>query len=183
MSLPGPKFTYEDYRLLPEDKRYELMEGELLVTPAPTTRHQKILVRLVARLETFVDTADLGEVLCAPTDVILSDETVVQPDILFVARDRRAIVNPNGAVTAAPDLVVEILSPSTSSRDRVLKRKLYAKFGVREYWIVDPANHTVEVLVGASDGMNTWKVFPATSALTSPLLSDLVIALDKVFAE
>lgn len=183
MSLPGPRFTYEDYLLLPEDKRYELIEGELLVTPAPTAQHQRILLELAVRLSTHVKAAGLGQVLPAPTDVILSSESVVQPDILFVTRQRLAIINPLGGVHGAPDLVVEILSPSTAGRDQVFKRKLYGKYGVREYWIVDPAASAIEVLVLGPVGLETSRVFPWGSALVSPLLPDLILAVDEVFAE
>lgn len=183
MSLPGPRFTYEDYQLLPEDKRYEVIEGELLVTPVPTSRHQKTVFRLLLKVGTFVEAGHLGDLLPAPTDVILSDVNVVQPDILFVTRERRAIIDPAGGVQGAPDLVVEILSPSTASRDKVVKRKLYAKFGVREYWIVDSVARSIEVLVYSPDGMDTWRVFPVGSSLTSPLLDGLVIPIDDVFAE
>lgn len=183
MSLPGPKFTYEDYLLLPEGKRYELIEGELLVTPAPTARHQRTLLRLAVRLSTHVEAAGLGQVLPAPTDVILSNENVIQPDLLFVVRQRQGIINLDGGVHGAPDLVVEILSPSTAGRDQVFKRKLYGKYGVREYWVIDPVSAGVEVLTLGANGLETWRVFPAGTALVSPLLPDFSLAVDALFAE
>lgn len=184
MSLPGPRFTYADYRLMPEDKRYEVIEGELLVTPAPNIRHQMILTRLFLRLATFVEAAGLGQVLPAPTDVILSDENVVQPDLLFVAKERQAILDPEaGGVRGAPDLVVEILSLSTANRDRVTKRKLYARYGVREYWLVDPITLSIEVLVEAPGELETWRLFSAGSTLISPLLSTFSIAVAEIFRE
>ncbi|HWI52586.1 MAG TPA: Uma2 family endonuclease [Symbiobacteriaceae bacterium] len=183
MSLPGPRFTYEDYLLLPEDKRYELIEGELLVTPAPATRHQRILLKLAVRLSVYSEANGLGQVLPAPCDVILSSENVVQPDVLYVVRQRLSIINPAGGVHGAPDLVVEILSPSTASRDQVFKRKLYGKYGVREYWVVDPAASTIEVLVLGASGLETSRVFPIGSAVVSLLLPDLLLTVDDVFAE
>ncbi len=183
MSLPGPRFTYEDYLLLPEDKRYELLEGELLVTPAPTARHQRILLKLAVRLSVHSETNGLGQVLPAPTDVILSSDNVVQPDVMYIVRQRLSIIHPNGGVHGAPDLVVEVLSPSTASRDQVLKRKLYGKYGVREYWVVDPASSTIEVLVLGPAGLETSRVFPMGSVVVSPLLPGLVLAVDDVFAE
>ncbi|HEY3368437.1 MAG TPA: Uma2 family endonuclease [Symbiobacteriaceae bacterium] len=98
MALPGPRFTYDDYKLLPEDSRYEVVEGELLATPAPGSRHQGILVRLILRLAMFIEAGNLGRVLPAPTDVILANESVVQPDLLFVARERQGIIDPVGGV-------------------------------------------------------------------------------------
>lgn len=180
MSLPGPRFTYDDYKLLPEDKRYEIVEGELLVTPAPNARHQEILVRLIVRLATFAEAGSLGKVLPAPTDVILAQDTVVQPDLLFVSRDRLAIIDPDGGVHGAPDLVVEILSPSTAGRDQVVKRKLYGKYGVREYWIVDPAAQSIEVLQLQDSGLETWRIFPGGSSLTSPRLPGLLLPVDEI---
>jgi Uma2 family endonuclease len=183
MSLTGPRFTYEDYKLLPEDKRYEIIEGELLVTPAPNTRHQKILLRLVLKLGTWAQDQGVGTVLYAPTDVILSDENVVQPDILFVVKEREGIVDPNGGINGAPDLVVEALSPSTASRDQVLKRKLYSKYGVREYWIVDPVAHSIEVLSFMGTGLETWQVFTVGSTLVSPLLPGLQVSTSQIFVD
>lgn len=183
MSLPGHRFTYQDYRLLAEDKRYELIEGDLLLTPSPNARHQAIQFRLVLKLGLFVEQGNLGAVLSAPTDVILSEENVVQPDILFVAAARVAIIDPKGGVNGAPDLVFEILSPTTASRDRVFKRKLYSRYGVREYWIVDPDGRSVEILARAPSGLETVRVFPTGSVISSPLLPGLSIPVDDVFRE
>lgn len=181
MSMPGPKFTYAEYRLLSEDQRYEVIEGELLMTPAPNVRHQRISRRLNHRLTTFVETGGYGEVLYAPTDVILSTENVVQPDLLFVSKERLTILDPDGAVNGAPDLVVEILSPSTASRDRIAKYRLYSKYGVREYWVVDPEARTVEVLVQGSGGLQNWRLFSEGSAVTSPLLPGISVPVAEIF--
>lgn len=116
-------------------------------------------------------------------NVILSNENEVQPDVLFVAQHRLAIINPAGGVHGAPDLVVEILSPSTASRDQVFKRKLCGKYGVREYWVVDPAASTMEVLVLGAAGLETTRVFPMGATVVSPLLPDLVLPVSEVFAE
>lgn len=181
MSMPGPRFTYEDYKLLPEDKRCEIVEGDLLMTPSPIFRHQVVLKRLMMRLGAFVDAGGLGEVVSAPMDVVLSAENVVQPDLLFISQERMNIVDPMGPVNGAPDLTVEVLSPSTSGRDQILKRKLYAKYGVREYWVVDPDGRTVEVLTQSSTGLETYRVFPVGSVLTSPLLPGLAIPVADLF--
>jgi len=183
VSIPGPRFTYEDYKLLPEESRFEIIEGELLVTPAPNFRHQLILTNLFHGLITHVKAGNLGKLVPAPTDVVLARDQVVQPDLLFVARDRQAIIDPQGAVHGAPDLVVEILSPATTGRDRVMKRKLYGRFGVREYWIVDPATEAVEVLVPAETGLETWRLYQQGENLISPLLPGFSMPLSEVFAE
>lgn len=183
MSLPGPRFTYEDYKLLPEDKRFEIIEGELLVTPAPNFRHQEISMRLALTVAALVKTAKLGKMVAAPADVILSAENVVQPDLLFVANSRLGIIDPKGGVHGAPDLVVEILSPSTAGRDQLVKRKLYGKYGVRESWIVDPDAQSIEVLTLAENGLETWRVFPTGSTLTSKVLPGLKLDVTEIFPE
>lgn len=181
MSLPGPRFTYNDYKLLPEGKHYEVIEGDLLVTPAPNVTHQRISRRLFVRLVEFVEWQGAGEVLSAPTDVILSEYNVVQPDLLFVAGNRLEIMDPEGGVRGAPDLVIEILSPGTASRDQVVKRKLYAQYGVREYWIVDPAAKSVEVLTESPQGLETWHVFTGVAILISPLLAGFECPVADIF--
>ena len=143
--------TYSDYAALPDDgRRYELHHGELFVTPAPGTRHQGAIVNLIALLHEHVRSRGLGKVFVAPTDCILSNVTVVQPDVLYIATDRLAIISERG-IEAAPTLVVEVLSPSTTHLDRDRKMKLYAEHGVPYYWIVDPDSRSVEAytLAGA----------------------------------
>jgi Uma2 family endonuclease len=143
--------TYSDYAALPDDgRRYELHQGELSVTPAPGVRHQRVIIPLGSRLYEHVRARGLGEVLVAPTDCILSNVTVVQPDILYVATDRQAITSERG-IEGAPTLVVEVLSPSTARLDRGRKMTLYAEHGVPYYWIVDPETRSIEAfeLAGA----------------------------------
>ena len=140
-------WTYSDLRLFPDDRnRYEIIDGELVVTPSPTTTHQKVSKRIQLALMLQVEGTGAGVVFDAPVDVILADTRVVQPDLLVVAAARRGIITERG-IEGAPALVVEILSPSTLRTDRELKRKLYAAAGVAEYWLVDPVGHAVEVLV------------------------------------
>jgi Uma2 family endonuclease len=144
--------TYSDYAALPDDgRRYELHRGELSMTPSPGTRHQGAVLALGARLYDHVKSRGLGKVFVAPTDCILSDMTVVQPDVLYVATDRLSIISERG-IEGAPTLVVEVLSPSTAKLDRERKLMLYAEHGVPCFWIVDPASGTVEAyqLVGAA---------------------------------
>ena len=132
------KFTYEDYKHTPEDKRYELLDGELIMVPAPRIAHQRTSREIEIPLAIFVSENDLGEVFDAPTDV-------VQPDILFVSKERSYIITEDN-ICGAPDLVVEVLSPSTAQRDRTLKRTLYALHQVPEYWQADTDAKTVLVL-------------------------------------
>ena len=174
------RFTYEDYLLLPEDRRYEIIDGDLFMTPAPGTPHQRLVGRLYRFLDDHVRSRKLGEVLIAPCDVVLSPTDVVQPDLLFVAASRAAIVGEK-FISAAPDLVVEVLSPSTEDRDRTVKTKLYARFGVRELWIADPETKRIEVLTNSGDGFRQEAVFGLGTVLRSALLPGLEIPIAEVF--
>src|SRR2546428_13236473 len=130
--------TYEDFCALPDDGlRYEIVDGMLFAEPSPRRAHQKAVGNLFAILHAWVRAHDLGEVYVAPFDVILDPRTTVEPDLVFVVKDRLAIVAERG-VEAAPDLLVEVLSPGTARRDRVRKLNAYARHGVRHYWLVDP---------------------------------------------
>ena len=137
--------TYADYVTLPNDgTRYEILDGELFVTPAPSRIHQRAVLRLAAVLDAHVTAHALGEVDIAPFDVVLSDPSIVQPDILFVAADRFAAFSARG-FEGAPTLVVEVLSPGTAHVDRNRKLQLYARHAVPYYWIVDPEARTIDV--------------------------------------
>jgi Uma2 family endonuclease len=138
--------TYEDYEARPDDgKRYEIHEGELSVTPSPTFRHQQIITTLLGLLADHVRTHDLGEVVPAPITVVLSNTSIVQPDIVYIARERMGIVSARGTIDGAPTLAIEVLSPSTSRIDRTTKRQLFERYGVPYYWIVDADARTIDV--------------------------------------
>ena len=141
-----PKLSFEEFRQLPIDgKRYELVRGEVHVTPAPATRHQAIVQNLSGNLWPFVIKNQLGEVWTAPLDVRLSRETALQPDLVFISNARAGIIQENW-IAGAPDLVVEVLSPSTAAYDRATKLPIYAEAGVPEVWLIDSQAKTVEVL-------------------------------------
>ena len=175
------RFTYEDYLLLPEDRRYEILDGDLYMTPAPTPYHPLVSKRIAHALDEYVQRNDLGEVLYAPCDVVLSATDVVQPDILFVAAARMPIIG-DKFISAAPDLVVEILSPSTADRDQTLKSKVYARFGVQELWIASPEAKTVEILVNTGGVWRREAIYGSGDTLRSPLLPGLEVSLADVFA-
>lgn len=174
------RFTYQDYLHMPEDKRYELIEGEFFMVPSPNESHQRISGGLFFILYGFVKKSKLGSVYDAPFDVVFSEEDVVQPDIVFVSKERRNIITKNN-IRGTPDLLIEILSPKINYRDREIKRKLYFKYGVKEYWIVDPEEQNVEVLSIAEDGYKTVGVYNINTPLSSPLLKGLLIDLKEVF--
>ena len=145
---PGPqavKLTYEDYVTLPDDgRRYEILDGELAVSPSPRTLHQMVLLNLAVALAGWVTREKLGTVLFAPVDVILDSTTVVVPDLVFVSAARNAIITER-AIEGPPDMIVEILSESTERRERGAKKQLYARYGVARYWIVDTDARTIEI--------------------------------------
>jgi Uma2 family endonuclease len=147
-------WTYEDFVALPEDDgmRYEILDGELSVSPTPTYRHQQISARLLMILGAHVQANGLGEVVTAPISVVLAATSVVQPDIIYIANERSGLVSARGTVDGGPTLAVEILSPSTSRNDRGKKKQLFERYGVPHYWIVDHEARAIEVYV-ATDGV------------------------------
>ena len=184
MATPAKKLTWDDYLLFPDDgKRHELIDGVHYVTASPVLRHQAILGNLHLLLGPLVRERELGQVYFAPLDVILSDVDVVEPDLLFVRSERAEIIEQ--WVRGAPDLVVEILSPSTRRRDERLKRDLYERRGVDEYWIVDPEAETVKVyhLVDGAYGRPELFLAERDDGVTSPLFGDFVVPLREVFLE
>ena len=175
--------TYEDYLNTPDETRYELRDGELVMVQAPRTTHQEIVGELHAILRRHVRTKGIGKLYFAPTDVVLWDgdeANVVEPDLLFVSTARAGIIT-EANVQGAPDLVVEVLSPSTESVDKGYKRDLYARHGVGEYWLVDPDARSIEVLRLGATGYETAGTYEPGQALTSPTLDGLTIDVDEVF--
>ena len=173
------KLTYEDYKNTPEDERYELLNGELVMSEAPRIIHQRANVKLVSRMELFVEEGDLGEVFHAPTDVLLSDTVVVQPDLLFISKARAHIITEQN-IQGAPDLVVEILSPSTANRDWTIKRELYARHGVKELWVVDPDAKIVWVMLLRDGEFRHMRVYGEGQSFTSTTLEGFTVAMDEI---
>ena len=145
-TMPLPSITWQDVQLMPDDgNRYEAIDGDVYVTPAPTFRHQRVSWRLGKALDRLLEEPGHGVVVPVPFGVEFpATGEGVQPDLLFVSKERRGIIS-NAGLTGAPDLAVEILSRSTANRDRGLKLRLYKRQGVREYWIVDPDENVVDV--------------------------------------
>ena len=145
MDKPAKRWTYEEYYRLEGDQRYELIGGNLLMAPAPDTWHQNWVGSLFDILRSHARKNQLGRVFVSPIDVVLDDENTVQPDLVYVAKEKESIIQ-RRAIFGVPDLLVELVSPSSVRRDRYDKKELYARFGVREYWIGDPANRSLEIL-------------------------------------
>jgi Uma2 family endonuclease len=177
------QLTYEDYLLFPDDgKRHEVIVGDHYVTPAPKTKHQKVSFNLTVAMGSFVKQRGLGLLLAAPCDVILSDDNVVQPDLLFISNARASIVTEDN-IRGAPDLVVEIISETTRKKDEVTKRKLYERFGVQEYWVVDPELETVKIFRRAQQGYGRPLELSkeANDILNTKLLAGFNFALNEIF--
>ena len=174
------KFTYEDYRSTPEDKRYQLLDGELIMTPAPRRAHQRTDMRLGNKLYSFVEEHDLGEAYSAPFDVVFSDTDVVQPDLLFVSKERLYIINDDN-VRGAPDLIIEILSPSTASIDRNFKRALYARHGVKEFWLADTDARNITVMFLREHGYEIDGIYGEGQTLASPTLEGFALEVKEIF--
>jgi len=180
LAVAEKKYTYQDYLKTPEDERYELIEGELLMTPGPSTEHQRISRELEYKMLKFVKDNALGDVFYAPCDVYLDEENTVQPDILFISRERLDIIGEK-CIQGAPDLVVEIISEQTAYRDTIQKKMLYAKFGVREYWIVAPHEKLIEVWHLSNKEYRLTKTYFYNDTLESQVLAEFRLELKEIF--
>ena len=179
---PSVRLTVRDYLDIPEEdeNRYELIDGELYMAPAPSWEHQSSSYNLTLTLGGFVSENGLGVVRYAPVDVYLSEEDVFQPDIVFVSNERLDIIRSSG-VHGAPDLVVEVLSPSTERIDRTLKAERYAMFGAKEYWQADPIAKTITVLRARDGAFEQAGVFTEGMTVETPLLPGLQVDVSEVF--
>lgn len=182
--VEGPRqgqWTYADYAALTADNEwYEIVDGVLYMSPAPNTSHQEAIALFVTYLTIHVQFAGIGRVYPAPCDVELHPDFVVQPDVIVVLNDNLGIITPSHIV-GAPDLVVEIASPSTAGYDRRTKQDAYAEAGVREYWIADASAQTVEVLALEGRSYQTLGVFRGQATLPSRVLPELPIKVAQLF--
>lgn len=176
-------FTYEIYAALPSDgRRWELIDGDFEVNPAPSTRHQTVSRRLQYELMTAIELLGHGQVFNAPVDVILSDTNVIQPDLCIIKSDRQGIISDRG-IEGPPDIIVEILSPSTSTLDRRVKHPLYARFGVGEYWVVEPTGGRIDVHHLDGNHYALTARLTRASILKTPKFPELAVELHKVFRD
>ena len=178
-----PLLSFADYQRLPDEPRGEVIEGVFVVTPAPSVRHQRIVLYLVQQIANWLDAHPaLGEVLVAPVDVVLRAEVpavILQPDVMFVAAEHGPL--PTTWLDKAPDLIIEVVSPSGATRDGRTKRDLYAHYGARELWLVWPEDGRVDVLHAAAAGrFDAPRALRAGDALSTPLLPGLVLDVARV---
>lgn len=183
---PGVKLTYEDYLQFPEDgKRHELIDGEHFVTPTPVRKHQAIAMNLSGLIWSYLQQHPVGRVYGAPFDVIFSDYDVVEPDLIYISNERAQQIETSPWVKGAPDLVIEIGSPETRRRDETTKRRLYERFGVQEYWIVDPEIDAIKVFRRIEERYERVAelLLENDDVLATPLLPALEMKLAKIFED
>lgn len=176
------QFTYSDYKEFPEDgKRYEILEGRLLMVPSPFTPHQRISFKLSHCLGSYIEGKGAGEMFCAPYDVVLSEITVVQPDIIYVSKENSKIITEEN-IKGIPDLVIEIVSKTSKKNDETTKKMIYAQSNIKEYWAAYPESKEIKVYVGPEKGYFLWKTFSIEDLLSTPTFPDLNLKLTDVFA-
>ena len=176
------KMTYSDYAGLDDGIRYELIKGELRMSHAPTVFHQRTNYKLIKILGDYVDSLSLGWVFEAPTDVVLDRYNTVQPDVIFIAKESASKIQEN-AIFGAPELVAEIISPSSLIADRYTKKELYEKSGVREYWLVDIGNKTIEVFELTDGKFSLFSYISVHGSVNSKLFPDLSIAIEEILPD
>lgn len=181
MNVVQPRVSFADLERAPEDgRRYELYDGEVFVVPAPVPRHQLVAQAIAERFVAYTETHG-GVALISPIDIVFSDYDVVQPDIVLFQASRRELVQLDAAVRARPDIAVEVLSPSTASTDRGRKMQLFARYGVPEYWIVDPVAVSIEVYTLDEGVYSLHLVAEAAQVVRSFLLPELQFVASAVF--
>ncbi len=175
------KYTYRDLLTTPDDgNRYEIFQGELVRTPSPNDARQTAHSNLFGMLWSYVKQHSLGKLYSVPFDVYFDEGAVVEPDILFVSKNRLQIIDEK-KVNGPPDLVIEIISDSTESRNRSFKFTLYAREGVKEYWIVDPSKKTVEIYLLNPEGFSLAGKFGGREQIRSRILEGLDFPVNSVF--
>jgi Uma2 family endonuclease len=183
---PGVKLTYDDYVHFPDDgKRHELIDGEHYVTPSPNARHQRISGTLHGLIWTWLQAHPVGQLFYAPFDVVFSEFDVVEPDLLYLSNERAAQALTPLHVRGVPELVIEVASKGTRRRDETVKRALYERAGVSEYWVVDPEIDVIRIYrrEDACFGRPLELSREADDVLTTSLLPGLELPLARIFRE
>ncbi len=173
-------FTYKDYEKLPEGSPYQLIGGDLVMTPSPIPYHQILIGKIFLKLSKYVEDKKVGMVLLAPLDVYFSETDTYQPDIMFISRERLNIVGEK-KIEGPPDLIIEILSPQTAYYDLRTKKDTYEKSGVKEYWIVDPLQKTIEVFFNKEGGFKLVGSAKGEGEINSEILKGNILSLKEVF--
>ena len=172
-------YTYKDYERLPEGAPYQLIGGELVMTPSPVPYHQILIGRIFLKLSKYVEENSLGIVIFAPLDVYFSNTDTYQPDIIFISKERLNIIGEK-KIEGPPDLVIEILSPATAYYDLRTKKDVYEQSGVREYWIADPIQKTIEVFVNKKGRFEPFSSAKGEGEVKSEILAGFSLALKEI---
>jgi len=179
LEIPEKVWTYAEYANLDDDTVFEIINGKAIMSPSPELFHQRWSRRILLAIERHVEAGKLGEVFYAPIDVVLDLENVVQPDLVFVSAANAGLLERRG-IMGVPDLVVEVISPSSLRRDRYDKRELYARFGVKEFWLADVANHSLEVLTLQNDGYQLSSCATGEGKIRSTILAGFELDLAQL---
>ena len=179
LELKEKKLTIKDYEKLPEGSPYQLIKGALIMSLAPSTEHQRSSKKIFLKLYEFIEKSNLGEVLYSPIDVYLDNENVYQPDIVVILKNSKAKVSEKG-IEGTPDIVIEIISPSTAYYDLIEKKEVYEKYGVKEYWIIDPKSKTFEIYLNSESGFEIISKAKIKGLVKSQILS-LELNVDEIF--
>ncbi len=188
MDVQTNKMTYAEFLEMdiPENDTsiYELIRGEIVKRASPNTPHQRVSLKLIRQLDRYIEAKSLGELFHAPYDVYFDEENAgIQPDLVFVTNERRSIIRDNNGIVGAPDLIVEIISKGTMDKDRGLKKDLYEQFGVREYWIADPRNRSIEVYRLDNNRYGLFSFAAEEGIIRSSVLPDLELEVAEIFPE
>ncbi len=173
-------FTYKDYEKLPEGAPYQLIGGELVMTPSPVPYHQILIGRIFLTLSEYTKENNAGSVILSPIDVYFSETDTYQPDIIFIGRDRLDIIGKK-KIEGAPDFIIEILSPATAYYDLRAKKDVYEQSGVKEYWIVDPMQKSIEAFVNKKGKFELAGSARSEGAVRSHILKGLAVSLKEIF--
>ena len=172
--------TYKDYEELPEGAPYQLIGGELVMTPAPVPYHQIIIGGIFLKLSKYIEKNNMGSVILSPVDVYFSETDTYQPDIIFIGKNRLDIIGEK-KIEGPPDLIIEILSPATAYYDLRAKKDVYEQSGVKEYWIVDPIQKAIEVFVNKKGKFELLGSAKVEGAVKSDILKGLSIEVKEIF--
>ena len=179
--LDQKTYTSRDYQNLPEGAPYQLIGGKLVMNPSPDIQHQRLSGILEYQLRSFVAEHGLGDVFDAPTDVQFSEHDVYQPDMFFISRSRMEIIGTK-RIQGAPDLIIEILSPSTAYFDLREKYETFELCGVREYWLVDPERKEIEIYINHNTAFSLSQKMRTTGNVSSTVLEGFAVSLDEIFS-
>ena len=176
--------TFREIELADDDLFiYELFDGEIMKRSAPSLIHQRISRKLLGKMDAYIEEKELGEVFSAPVDLNLDEHNAFQPDLAFISKERSFLIEDDDYIKGAPDLVVEIISPGTVKKDRVIKKDLCERFAVREYWLVDPLNKGIEIYIMQEDKYVLHDLQEITGKISSTVLNGFELDLGHIFGE